>query len=109
MPETTERRWQMTRLAAGDYLLPSNDGTTLWRLERYEERDGTLTRDDGSVVNADFWMVSRFRLPLDEASAHDLDDRSLWVGHRWMLPTRAAAIAEAMSYETSPAGATTGG
>ena len=36
---TVERNYAMTRLGAGDYLLPSNDATILWRVCRYDEDD----------------------------------------------------------------------
>lgn len=34
---TTERKYAMTRIATGDYLLPSNDARTIWRIERYTD------------------------------------------------------------------------
>lgn len=70
-----ERKWQMTRVGAGDYLLPSNDEQTLWRITKYEERDGTLTRGDGTVVNGDFWALWRLRFPLPD---YDAVDHDLW-------------------------------
>ena len=41
----TERKYQMTRISAGDYLLPSNDGKTLWRICAYEE-DGSAAVEE---------------------------------------------------------------
>lgn len=35
-----ERTYRMIRLGSGDYLLPSNDAKTLWRIARYVEDDG---------------------------------------------------------------------
>jgi len=32
---TTARKYVMTRIDKGDYLLPSNDGETLWRIRQY--------------------------------------------------------------------------
>lgn len=31
----SERKYALTRIAAGDYLLPSNDGETIWRIATY--------------------------------------------------------------------------
>jgi hypothetical protein len=39
----------MTRLRRGDYLLPSNDGATLWRLTSYVEGDGLAADDPKSA------------------------------------------------------------
>ena len=33
----TTRVYVLTRLGSGDYLLPSNDGRTLWRISRYDD------------------------------------------------------------------------
>lgn len=43
----TERAYKMTRLGPGDYLLPSNDAQTLWRLCTYTEDWGDDTHTDG--------------------------------------------------------------
>jgi len=36
----TERRYALTKVEAGDYLLPSNDARTLWRIVRGDENAG---------------------------------------------------------------------
>lgn len=94
-----KRKWQMVRLGAGDYLLPSNNRETLWRIRKYSERDGTLTRWNGTVVNNDFWMLSRWRYPLADAAENDLTEDALWIDVAFMLPTRQAAIDYAMEQE----------
>lgn len=99
MTSTMERKWQMTRLWPGQYLLPSNDRQTLWKITRYEERDGTLTRGDGSVVNDDFWRLERCTYQLDTFRPEHYDLQDAWREVACMLPTRQAAINEAMSYE----------
>jgi hypothetical protein len=34
---TPERKYALTKVATGDYLLPSNDGRKVWRIARYED------------------------------------------------------------------------
>lgn len=34
---TPERRYALIKIKAGDYLLPANDGKTLWRVKTYED------------------------------------------------------------------------
>lgn len=105
-----ERRYQMTRVRAGDYLLPSNDGGALWRVSRYRE-DGSLERHDGTKVVGDFWRAARFRGSLEDAERllrRDVEeflslDSDRWVETDCLLPTRAAAVAAALDPErTSP-------
>lgn len=67
------RRYALTKYADGDYLVPSNDGSTLWRVSRYDE-GGTLTetRADGStrVVRGQFWQTWKWTgTPGDAESA----------------------------------------
>lgn len=108
----TERVWQMRRISAGDYLLPSNDRRTLWRISRYHE-DGSLERHDGTKVRGDFWRAARHRQPYDEIAPHLIGaaptrsrgvdealerflDWDTWVEHACLLPTRDAAIQAAL-------------
>lgn len=88
----------MTRLRRGDYLLPSNDGATLWRIYSYEE-EGSLvdTLPDGSerpVIGA-FWACARrpFPKPGELIELEGWFDWEFWAGP---LPTRQAAIEEAL-------------
>jgi hypothetical protein len=52
-----ERKYAMVRLGAGDYLLPSNDAQTMWRISKYWE-DGSLESHDGKVIKGEFWQAS---------------------------------------------------
>jgi len=74
-----ERRYRMTRVGRGDYLLPSNDGKTLWRLRRYVE-DGSATYDDGTPVVGEFWATWKYRGPLTGAYVDPFqwDDWEMW-------------------------------
>src|SRR5579884_1881334 len=89
------RLYRMTRIEAGDYLLPSNDLQTLWRITAYDE-DDPLEERDPPVVRRIWGLSSR---PYPKPGEHvDLaDDFSGWefisYGHR----TRNDAVREAMS------------
>lgn len=95
----TDRKYQMTRLAKGDYLLPSNDAQTLWRIYTYEE-EGSLVESlpDGTerAVRGVFWACARRPMP----KPGELVDLEGWDGEWefWAgpLPTRADAISEAL-------------
>lgn len=93
------RKYAMTRLAKGDYLLPSNDAKTLWRIYTYEE-EGSLVhvmpdRSERAVVGT-FWALAKRPMP----SMQDIDiDVAEWDGWEfWAGPlnSRRAAIDEAM-------------
>lgn len=108
----TERRYQMTRVRAGDYLLPSNDGARLWRLSSYEE-NGSLEESDGEggyrKVVGTFWSAWYFPGTLDEAQAlldRDADeflDFTRWREWETLLPTRKAALDSALSAKPTSA------
>lgn len=96
------RKYVLTKLARGDYLLPSNDAKTLWRIARYEDR---ATSDERGVVGVHAWRLWRWTEPLGGAPAvqHwaypafvDPGDWSLWEMVESKLRTRAEAIREAL-------------
>ncbi len=105
----TERVYAMVRVRAGVYLLPSNDGKTLYRLSSYVE-DGSAKVDDGRggwrPVVGTFWEVARNRVPLPDIAPHMIagaDDEQAWLWNRdlWLevessLDRRADAIEEAL-------------
>jgi hypothetical protein len=78
---TERRRYVLTKIKAGDYLLPSNDAQTLWRIAR-DEREG--------------WSVWRWADELSEAIFEHLDDWGRWECMSQWLRTRGEAIDEAM-------------
>lgn len=97
-----ERKYVLTKLAPGDYLLPSNDAKTLWRITRYED---LATSDGRGMVGVHVWGLWRWGLPLGGAPAvqHwpypafiDTDDSRLWEMVESNLQTRAEAIQEAL-------------
>jgi hypothetical protein len=79
--ETTDtpgvRKYAMTRIAKGDYLLPSNDAQTLWRIYTYEE--------DGSAIGlkGTFWATAKRPMPDENALTEDVlgwSDWQMWAG-----------------------------
>jgi hypothetical protein len=53
--ESVERRYALRKIAAGDYLLLSNDRQTLWRLNRYQ--DGPSYGLEDMPRDRWFWRV----------------------------------------------------
>ena len=97
---TLDRKYAMTRML-GAYLLPSNDGKTLWRINSYHE-DGSAERSDGTPIVGKFWATSKRPMPT-EADIQRCDTEvdfvwydDAWVAWSFMHKTRAEAIAEAL-------------
>jgi len=72
---TAERKYVMTKVRPGDYILPSNDGETLFRIASYEE-DGSGywvgyggTREKQIVGT--HWNGFRYNRPWDGDDAFD--------------------------------------
>ena len=70
-----KRIYKMTRLGKGDWLLPSNDAQTLWRICSYEE--------DGSAdITGTFWNLWRWDggFPTIDslAGALEMNDWTMW-------------------------------
>lgn len=101
MSTTVERHYQMTRISAGDYIFPSNDGQKLWRVARYFE-DGSLETSDGRIIRGTFWRCAKFHGSLDRADRlmqRDPDEFLSWENwYEWdtLIPTRAEAIRSAL-------------
>ena len=76
-------RWPTVRVSAGDYLLASNDGQTLWRISSYLE-DGSLESgpDYASMkpVRGKFWSIATYATPFPDV---DPDDPHLLDWDRW--------------------------
>lgn len=86
----------MTKVARGDYLLPSNDGATLWRI--YSYTDGPSCGLDPEVFPMDFtaWALRRWTGSGGLQAPVDIEDWDRWEEVAVGLKTRAAAIAEAL-------------
>lgn len=50
----SRRKYALTRIAAGDYLLLANDGKTVWRLATYTE-DGSAIGNRDKPLTGTFW------------------------------------------------------
>lgn len=77
----TRRRYVLTKVSAGDYLLPSNDAQSLWRIAR-DEREG--------------WSLWRWADELSVAIFEHLDDWNRWECMAAHLSTRDEGVREAM-------------
>lgn len=92
-----ERKFSMRRISTGDYIWPADDEKTWWRFIRYEERDGTLVRGDGFVIDGTFWSLWRWDGTAEQWSDGEwIDSMQHWTEVRSLLPNRKAALAEAM-------------
>lgn len=59
---TVERVYQLTKVSSGDWLLPSNDGNTVWRICQYLEE----------VNGKHYWGFAKYDRPLVESSGKTL-------------------------------------
>lgn len=98
MTMTAERRYVMTRISAGDYLLPSNDQATLWRISRYVDE---WEDETGRNRRVDRWAYAKYHGAI--AAALDADDLLDWENwHHWgSYPTRAEAAEAAARWKAS--------
>lgn len=100
-----ERKWQMTRLAAGDWLLPSNDRSTVFRISTYE--DLYASHDDREEYRT-YWGAWRWPRPIQALVREDygyghgydpLEDWDAWVQIVHYCDTRREAIDAALRWE----------
>ena len=96
MTTATERKYALTRVATGDYLLPSNDLRTLWRIFSYV--DGPSFGLDDWPRDKTLWRLMRWTGETNPGSFVDvsLDDRR-WAGVADGFATRREAIEDALS------------
>lgn len=87
-----ERKYALTKIAAGDYLLPSNDGKTIWRIHRYV--DGPSSGIMDWPRDRDVWGFWRWEGRAE--GAVDLDDWDRWEMVGGLCDSRADAIQEAL-------------
>jgi len=76
MAQDSERRYQATRVRAGDYVIPSNDGAQLWRITSYQEEGTRLEMRSATAgvlhlnpPTRTRWQARRYRLTV--AQMHD--------------------------------------
>jgi hypothetical protein len=88
-----ERKYALTKVAAGDYLLPSNDAQTIWRLVRYE--DGPSHGLADWPRDRPVWAAYRWTGPLGAVDA-GIDAWDRWELQESSCETRADAIQAAL-------------
>jgi hypothetical protein len=87
-----DRKYALTRLAPGDYLLPSNDARTLWRIAKYT--DGPSSGLEGWTRGREVWGVWRWNA--GRGTYVDTEDWNAWDMEEACHPTRAEAIDSAL-------------
>ena len=90
---SVERRFALRKLRAGDWLLPSNDGKTLYRLIAVTE--GPSSGIDAWRRDRTVWEVWRWPRPLPVRDVRT-DSMDGWQEVEIMLRTRREAIARAL-------------
>lgn len=90
-----ERKYAMTKIDAGDYLLPANDGETLWRLKTYTEgpSSGLDWPRDREVWGLWKWRPSAVARVHGRVDPDDWEDWEFWEG---LCETRQEAIDAAL-------------
>jgi hypothetical protein len=88
-----ERKYALTKVATGDYLLPSNDATTVWRIASYV--DGP---SNGLEIPRDrtFWGLWQWPEPIGPGCCVDTGSWDRWDMWDGLYDTRAQAIAAAL-------------
>jgi hypothetical protein len=110
--EVTERKWPLVKIREGDYLLPSNDRQTLWRIRSYEEDGSAFWEDaDGKrhEIRGRFWSTVKYTKGTPDDFADRIDriltpealDDLLYDGEIWSewasgFRTRRDAIEDAL-------------
>ena len=100
--ESGNRRYRMMRVRKGEYILPANDGVTLWRISAYTE-DGSASYDDGMVIRGRFWRAQKWLgtkpSPPQLAEALEASDYwRYWSDEREMFRSREEAIQFALEH-----------
>jgi hypothetical protein len=92
--KTIERKYALTKLDKGDYLMPSNDGKTIWRVCLGDE-----PVDDVGMVFETRWQVFKWvGYRARPETVEDLEDWGNW--NCWIATgcrTRSEAIQEALA------------
>lgn len=92
-----ERKYALTKIAAGDYLLPSNDGRTLWRIRLYTEGPSSGIEDWDH--DRDVWGIWRWTDKIKPGSFVDVEDWSRWEFYEGMYEKRSEAIDGALKVD----------
>lgn len=73
-----QRKFVLSKVGPGDYLLLSNDGTTLWRFRTYEDGPSTGIMDWPRDLT--FWSIWRYvrRISTQHPGVVDTEDWDQW-------------------------------
>jgi len=100
----SERRYALVRVGKGDYLLPSHDLQTLWRIRSYLEDGSAFWVDEKGAeheIRGTFWSVHRYSgTPAQAADDDDLldpDESDRWSAWGYGFRTRQEAVADAIA------------
>lgn len=99
--QPTERKHALIKIAAGDYVLLSNDAQTLWRIESYE--DGPSYGLTDWPRDRTLWRLLRWTGDVGVGAYIDLGDRDRWEGVEDWFERRADAIEAALKQEAPDA------
>ena len=89
-----ERKYALHRIATGDYLLPSNDAKTVWRIAKYTE--GPSSGVEGWTRDREVWGCWKWHRPMEIGNAVDTGDWSGWEFWEGMCETRQEAVDAAL-------------
>lgn len=95
MTDTIERKYALSKIKAGDYLLPSNDAQIIWRLRSYE--DGPSHGIEDWPRDITLWGAWRWRGNVDALDTIDFEDADQWAHEGDGFTSRAGAIQWALS------------
>jgi hypothetical protein len=83
---TYTQKYAMTRMDTGVYLIPSNDGQTLWRISAYQE-DGSAgdygPNGEWVGIHGRFWMTAKRPMPTQAEIDAAVDEYDFLWGDRW--------------------------
>lgn len=97
---TVERKYRMIRLSAGDYLLPGNDGETIFRIAKYVEDGISLEGVKGEFWAAWRWPKPKATLLRDPVYGYNpTEDWDAWYQIEDQFKTRQEAIDAALAWE----------
>ena len=96
----TDRKYAMTKIAAGDYILPSNDAQTIWRIQRYT--DGPSFGLVDWPRDRELWSVARWTGKTGPGCFIDTSlESTRWEEVGTSFSTRREAIEYAMAAENA--------